>query len=310
MTMTKPRVLVSGSTGFIGRQLTARLLAAGYHISALSRNGGSGRSQNISWIHIGDLATTPIDPSIGRDIDIFVNLAATLRPTSGQPSQQSQNAAIARNVSRFIADTGIPRVLVLSSIAASVAVRDPAHARRYGMEKLVTDEIFLEQSGNGRHVVILRPPAVYGPGMQNSLAVLASMVNKGLPIPLGAAIEPRHYISARNLCDVIETIIGSDDRRWAEASGRVFEPSDGKAVATRDLIEMMSDTLGRRARLLPVPPAILRALGAVTGRSELIGGAIDRLDVAPAGELEAAFGWRPVERMPESLAFLRGDFSS
>ncbi|MEC5293822.1 MULTISPECIES: NAD-dependent epimerase/dehydratase family protein [unclassified Aurantimonas] len=309
--MTKTRILISGATGFIGRQLAVRLLAAGYHISALYRNDRSERPQAISWIRTGDLATTPIDPAIGQGIDVFINLAATVRPTSGEPSgSQSQTAAIARNVSRFVSDARIPRVLILSSVAASLAKRDPTHARHYGVEKLAADRIFLERPGDGHRVVVLRPPAVYGKGMQNSMTTLAGMVRKGLPIPLGCAAEPRHYISVHNLCDLIGTIVGSDDGRWAAAAGHVFEPSDGQAVATRDLIRMMGDAMGHRARLLPVPLGLLRALGAVTGRAELISGAIDRLDLAPVEELETAFGWRPVERMPESLAFLRDEVSS
>lgn len=306
--MTKRRILLSGGTGFIGQRLTTHLVAAGYHISALCRNDRSDSSPSITWIPVGDLSATSIDPAIGRGIDVFVNLAATLRPTSSDPSGlQSQTAAIARNLSRFIADANVPRVLVLSSIAASVAASDPAHARRYGFEKLSADRIFLEQSGNGRHVVVLRPPAVYAQDMQNSIGALAGMVRKGLPIPLGSATEPRQYISMHNLCDVIETIVGADDHLWAEASGRAFEPSDGQAIATRDLVRMIGEAMGRRARMIPIPTVLLRTLGALTGRSELISGAIDRLDVAPVSELDAAFGWRSIEQMPESLAFLRDD---
>lgn len=309
MTMAK-RILISGATGFIGQRLTACLLAKGHHITALYRNESSVRMPAVSWVRVGDLATTPIDPTIGQGIDVFINLAATLRPTSGNiPALQSQTAAIARNVSRFVTEAGLPRLLVLSSIAASVAARNPANRRHYGVEKLAADEIFLEQADQGRHVIILRPPAVYGPGMQNSMATLAGMIRKGVPIPLGSATAPRHYISIYNLCDLIETIVSSDDTRWTGAAGRIFEPSDGLAIGTRDLIRMMAAAMGRAPRLLPVPLALLRALGAVTGRSELIGGAIDPLDMAPTEELEAAFGWRPVERMPESLAFLAREFS-
>ncbi len=306
--MAKCKILLSGATGFIGQRLAAHLLAAGYHISALYRNERSNLAPGISWVRVRDLATDAPDPDIGRGIDIFIHLAATVRPSSGDPSgQESQTAAIARNVSRFVADAGIPRVLVLSSIAASIAEHDPARARRYGTEKLIADRIFLQNSREGRQVVILRPPAVYGKGMQNSIATLARMIGKGLPLPLGSATEPRYYISVHNLCDLMEAIVGSSEERWASAAGRVFEPSDGQAIATRDLIGMMDDAMGRRAVLLPVPTALLRALGKMTGRSELIGGAIDRLDVAPVGELETAFGWRPVERMPESLGFLRDE---
>lgn len=306
--MTKCRILISGATGFIGRRLVGHLLASDYHIGALGRNVQPGHPQAVSWIETGDLAVAPLDPAIGRGSDVFIHLAATLRPTANDPSQ-SQTAAMARNVSRFVAEAEIPRILVLGSVAASVAERDPDRARRYGIEKLTADRLFLETLGERHRVVILRPPAVYGPGMRGSLAMLAKAVHKGLPLPLGSALAPRHYLSIGNLCDLVETMLGSDDDCWTAAAGRAFEPSDGEPVATRDLIAMMGEAMGRPPRLLPVPLAILRALGAVTGRSEMISGAIDRLDVAPVGELEAAFGWRPVERMPESLAFLRDEVS-
>jgi hypothetical protein len=61
--------------------------------------------------------------------------------------------------------------------------------------------------------------------------------------------------------------------------------------------------------MLPVPVMLLRALGTLTGRSEMISGAIDRLDVAAPDELERQFGWRLADRMPESLAFLADPLS-
>lgn len=305
--------MISGATGFIGKQLSARLLTSGFNISALYR--GSNRpellpSPAISWLHSGDLATTPIDPALGAGIDVFINLAATLHPSGGNLSdRQSETAAIAHNVKRFVTEAGIPHLIVVSSIAASIADRDPANARRYGMEKLAADKIFLEPAQQPCKVIILRPPAIYGPCMQNSLTMLANMVRRRLPIPLGAATAPRHYMSVQNLCDLIETIIRSDDHRWTSAAGHIFEPSDGQAIATRDLVRMMGTAMGRAPCLVPVPLALLRALGMLTGRSEMISGAIDQLDVAPAGELEAAFGWRPIERMPESLDFLAQQLS-
>lgn len=303
--MKNCKILISGATGFIGRRLALQLFNSGYHISALYRNERWDSPQTISWVRVGDLSAAPLDPAIGRGSDVFVHLAATLRPTSDDPLQ-SQTAFIARNVSRFIAEAKIPRALVLSSIAASVTERDPDHARRYGREKLAAERIFLDTLGNRCQVIVLRPPAVYGAGMQNSMVTLAKMICKRLPIPLGLASEPRHYMSVNNLCDLIETMIQSDKIRWDAAAGQSFEPSDGQAVTTRDLIAMMGNAIGRSPRLVPVPLAFLRVLGAVTGRSEMISGAIDRLEIAPVCELKAAFDWQPTERMPESLAFLRG----
>lgn len=199
---------------------------------------------------------------------------------------------------------------VLSSIAASLAEKGDIRTRRYGVEKLAADRIFLERLNEGRNLVILRPPAVYGPGMQNSMSSLIAMVRKKLPIPLGLATEPRHYISIRNLCDLIETMVRSEDARWAAAAGQNFEPSDGHAVSTCNLVQMIGKATGHRPLLLPVPLFLLRALGGATGRTDMISGAIDRLDIAPAEKLDAAFGWRPVERMPDSLAFLAANVTS
>lgn len=305
--------MISGATGFIGKQLSMRLLTAGFNVSALYRSNNRPEhlpSPAISWLRSGDLATTAIDPAIGAGIDVFINLAATLRPSPGNLSEtQSETVAIARNVRRFVAEAGIPHLIAVSSIAGSIADRDPTNARRYGREKLAADKIFLEPAQKPCKVIILRPPAIYGPSMQNSLSMLAKMVRRRLPIPLGAATAPRHYMSVQNLCDLIETIIRSDDQRWTSAAGHIFEPSDGQAIATRDLVRMMGTAMGRAPCLVPVPLTLLRTLGTLTGRSEMISGAIDQLDVTPAGELEAAFGWRPFEQMPESLNFLAQQFS-
>lgn len=303
--MIKRKVLISGGSGYVGRALAERLLAKGHQVSAFHRNEKPADPGAISWIRVDDLATMPVDPLIGSDIDVFVNLAASLQPTSTDADGSgSQTAGIARNMSQFIAEAGIRRVIVMSSIAAKLAQNDQPGARRYGVEKLAADDIFLGRLKDEREIVVLRPPAIYGPGMQNSLTVLARLIRRGLPIPLGSATAPRHYMSIRNLCDLVETIIRSSDDRWVSASGHIFEPSDGQAIATDDLIRMMGAAMGRKPRSLPVPLAVLRMMGAATGRSELVSGAIDRLDVAPVEELEAAFGWRPLERMPESLAFL------
>jgi UDP-glucose 4-epimerase len=96
-----------------------------------------------------------------------------------------------------------------------------------------------------------------------------------------------------------------DHATRSELSPAILEPSDGRTIGTAELITMMGRHIGRPARLLPVPLPLLRALGAMTGRSALIAGAIDPLAVAPVSEIEALTGWKPVERMPESLSFLR-----
>jgi UDP-glucose 4-epimerase len=237
-------------------------------------------------------------------VDVYINLAAPRLATSKDPTGLASDAArIADNASDFVMAAKIPHAIVLSSIAASLAEKG-AHSRHYGIEKLAADQIFMNRLSKGSQLVVLRPPAVYGRGMNNSLSMLASMVRLRLPLPLGLAHERRHYISITNLCDLIEKIVSGSETQWLNAAGKIFEPSDGTAISTRELVKMIGKAMNRQAILIPFPVNLLRTIGAAIGRADLIGGAIDRLDVAPSKELEDAFGWRPTEKMPDSLAFL------
>lgn len=190
--------------------------------------------------------------------------------------------------------------------ASSVYARSAKHgAASYGAVKRAMEDRF--QAASDISTVILRLPPVYGPGGKGGLAMLARLAGKNVPLPLGSAKAPRAYLSRNNLSSLVLAMVKSDSGSWASA-GQAFEPSDDRTVATRDLVRMMGLTLGRTPLLIPVPIGLLRAIGAITGRSELIGGAVDALTVAPAEDLEQAFGWRAAEQMPESLAFLaRGD---
>lgn len=306
--MHPKHVLVVGATGFIGQALVKRLLASGHRVSALHRSRKPEGLEEAAWIGTGDLATTCLDPALGDGVDTVVALAARVRPAAAPAtSGPSETESIARNLRDFVIAAGIRHVLVGSSIAARIAGTEPRNARGYGREKSAADRIFLSLPRESHKVVLLRPPAVYGPGMRNSMGTLARLVDKGMPLPLGSATAPRHYISLHNLVTLMEAMVASDAAAWSAAAGRAFEPSDGTPVSTRDLVRMMGDMTGRKARLVPFPLSWLRLAGAAAGRPELVSGAIDRLEAADDGSLERHFGWRPAERMPESLAFLAAE---
>lgn len=133
---------------------------------------------------------------------------------------------------------------------------------------------------------------------------MASLVRKGVPLPLGGASAKRAYLSRRNLADLILAMVQAGDQQWSDAAGKTCEPSDGVGLATRHLVVAMAACMGKPARLIAVPVALLRIVGSVTGKTELVSGAIEPLDSAPVADLDAAFGWKPVEQLPESLSYL------
>ena len=60
------RILVSGATGFVGRHVMSRILAAGNDIVSIALDSGPGQDnyKGIKWVHgdLGDL--DPVKPAI------------------------------------------------------------------------------------------------------------------------------------------------------------------------------------------------------------------------------------------------------
>lgn len=300
------RVLITGATGFIGQALVSQLLAAGHHVSAFYRNCKPEGLNGANWIRIADLDTAPLDHTLASGADTLVSLAASVRSISRRAKDPtSETERIARTLRDLATSAKIRNVLVVSSVAARIAEVNPRTARRYGQEKAAADQIFLSLPGSDHNVIILRPPAVYGPGMQNSLSALAGLISRGFPIPLGCATATRHYISIGNLTTLMEAIIGSSDMVWSSAARQTYEPSDGVATSSRLLVQMMAEVVGRKPHLLSLPVGLLRAASWAVGRTELVSGAVDHLDIGDDNRMERLFNWRPNEQMPESLAFLK-----
>jgi len=99
---------------------------------------------------------------------------------------------------------------------------------------------------------ILRPCMIHGPGNKGNLNLLYGIVRKGVPWPLGAFENRRSFASIGNVCAVVEGLLTGDT-----AAG-VYQVADDEALSTNELIGLMAETLGRRARVWRVPAGLIR----------------------------------------------------
>jgi nucleoside-diphosphate-sugar epimerase len=131
---------------------------------------------------------------------------------------------------------------------------------------------------------VVRPPLVYGPGVRANFLRLMQLAGTGLPLPFASIRNRRSFLFVGNLVALL--------RRCAEhpaAAGRTFLVSDGEDLSTPELVRRMAAALGRKARLLPFPPALLPA--------KLAGSLV--VDAADARE---RLGWQPPLSVNEALA--------
>ncbi|MGS0895074.1 UDP-glucose 4-epimerase family protein [Burkholderia stagnalis] len=296
-------LVVTGANGFVGRTVCRRALAAGYTVTALVRRPGGGIDGVREWVHDavdfdGLEARWPADLAA----DCVIHLAArvhVMHDESPDPDAafDATNVAGTLRLAEAARQRGVRRIVFASSIKAvgesdggtplsEAALPDPQDA--YGRSKLRAErQLAAFGASAGLDVVIVRPPLVYGPFVRANFLKMMAVVARGVPLPLGAVTARRSLVYVDNLADALLQC-ATDPR----AAGECFHVADDDAPSVAGLLRLVGDALGKPARLLAVPPAMLRVVGKLTGRSA----AIDRLTGSlqlDTMRIKRVLGWRP-----------------
>jgi nucleoside-diphosphate-sugar epimerase len=262
------RVLVTGSTGFIGTALVPALRAGGHEVLAGGRDAAS-LARTLpgcdAVVHLANVAHARVDPELLRS----VNVDGT------------------RIAAELAAAAGVKRFVYLSSVKA--AVSDDS----YAAVKFVAEQALSAVPGIEK--VIIRPPLVYGPGVKANCRALLRVVHRGLPLPLALARNHRDFVYVGNLVDAILLCL-----THPAAVGQTFFVNDGEPVSTPQLLREVGEALGRPARLWPLPIPLLIAAARLTGHREatlrLLG------DLVVDGEpIRRRLGWAPSHTRQEGL---------
>lgn len=143
---------------------------------------------------------------------------------------------------------------------------------------------------------ILRPCMIHGPGNKGNLNLLYGIVRKGIPWPLGGFENRRSFASIGNVCAVVESLLKG------EVQSGVYQVADDEPLSTNDLICLIAETLGRRARIWKVPAGWVRAVARLGDglRLPLNSERLKKLTesyVVSNAKLKRALGW---DKMPVS----------
>lgn len=302
------RVLVTAASGAVGRHLIARLVEQGVAVTAAARGAIADLPLDVRTVSVGrvDAATDWGDALSG--ISHVVHAAALTRIEAGEDEAEfdAVNHQGTRTLAEQAAAAGVRRFVQISTAAVNgraatvpIAPSGPtAPANAYARSKLAAEIALWEIAARtALEVAVVRPPRIVWPQLTGNLRLFERLIAKGVPLPLGAIRgNARDNVSPDNLVAIIEACLTHPG-----APGHVFFATDGDPLSTRVLAERIGARLGRRTRLVPVPPALLRLVVAAMparllgglNRDEMVSELLDdfRLDVAPTRE---RVGWRPV----------------
>ena len=135
----------------------------------------------------------------------------------------------------------------------------PNPSNHYGKSKLLAEQYILSQPiPDGKRVYILRPCMIHGPGNKGNLNLLYSLVSKGFPWPLGLFENSRSYLSIENLCFIIKELIERED-----ITSGVYNVADDVPLSTNEVINMIAESKGKKARILNLSKNLIKALSRV-----------------------------------------------
>lgn len=242
-------VAITGATGFAGQHMVAALLERGHLVRALVRDPARAALPAAVEVVPGSLADTASLARLLAGADAAVHLAAALTAL-GSDGYFHVNAGGTQALADAALNARLSRFVHVSSLAA----REP-QLSAYAASKRAAEEIV---SGNmtALNAVIVRPPAVYGPGDRGTLPLIRELTRPVAAIP-GLPQARFSLLHGRDLARLLV--------RALENGGQgIHEVSDGKpgGYGWADLTGAASALRGAPVRPLFLPRAVPAAVAA------------------------------------------------
>lgn len=295
-------VALTGASGFIGAAIARHLASRGWQLRLLARPGSQPRLPPLPATHVvgGSLADPDALEQLLEGAQVLVHCAGAVRGLTRADFDRVNVAGVQALLDA--ADHSL-RVVHVSSLAA----RHP-QLSHYAASKLAGEQRVETCLPPARRVV-LRPPAVYGPG-DRELRPLLDRMMQGLALIPGRRDARFSLLHVDDLAAAVACLL-SGDAGW----GHTYEPDDGQpgGYAWQDLLVAIARLRHGPVRALAVPGPVLSALGACNELLARLTGRAPMLTRGKARELRwpdwvasgntrlLTAGWRPAVPLDQGL---------
>jgi nucleoside-diphosphate-sugar epimerase len=275
--------IVTGGSGFIGRQLVDELVRLGVEVRCLTRGSAVADSRPGVSVHHVDYSRSDLSLAdhVLRGADAVFHLAGATRAVSAAAYQSANVRVTERLGDRLIALGERPRFVFVSSQAAAGPARDAQHPKSesdvdapiedYGKSKLAAERAVLARVDE-LPATIIRPVAVYGPGDRDFLSIFV-MAKRGVAVYPGIRNSSLNTIFVK---DLVTALIAAS--RSGTTLGKKYFLGDDAVQPWTEIYRTIGEVVGQETALeVSVPRAVIGIAGTV---GDLIGGLVGRPTLA------------------------------
>jgi nucleoside-diphosphate-sugar epimerase len=265
---TRPHILITGATGFIGSHLTELLLAKGFRVTAIARNSGNTGELSRAGVTVLQADITKME-SLERIFqqlrttgapDYVIHAAAlTKAPTENE--LMKANCLGTENLLFALKTFGlIPKKFIfISSLAAAgpqhlggiIHTDQASPVTQYGKSKLQAEAI-IRSYAEIPHL-ILRPTAVYGPREKDLFAVF-KLVNRRMNPVIGSHEQELTFVFVKDLAELIIAAMENSKKN------ETYFVTDGYVYTKTALAAAIGESLNKKSRTIRIPLFLVRAM--------------------------------------------------
>ncbi|KAF0129298.1 MAG: wcfK [Bacteroidetes bacterium] len=255
------KILLTGSSGFVGTNLS-EAFKDDFTLFGLDvfNNGKIDKDSFLTW---DELELLP-------EVDVIIHLAGKAHDTSSKALEKEYfdvNVGLTKQIYDHFLKSSAQKFIFFSSVkAAADTVKgdqlyeddEPNPLTPYGKSKLEAESYIQSYPlPKNKEVYILRPAMIHGPGNKGNLNLLYNLVKKGIPWPLGAFNNKRSFASIDNVVFILKELLSKN------IPSGIYQIADDLPISTNELIQLMSEVLGKKTRIWNIPTSVIHSISAL-----------------------------------------------
>jgi nucleoside-diphosphate-sugar epimerase len=240
-------ILITGFTGFVGKNLTTYLTKNGFqNLTLLGRNtpinySNLDKMEEDIVIHLAGLAHD-VDKKFNENDYFEANYLIT--------KQLFDLFLKSNNTKTFIFISTVAVINKVETIFKEENKTNPTSF--YGKTKLLAENYILENLPQDKKVYILRPTMIHGNGNKGNLTLLYNLIKEGIPYPLGNFNNKRSFIGIDNFNFILLKIIENQN-----LTSGIYHLADDEPIDTKDIIQIINEVQNKKVKILKIPKFII-----------------------------------------------------